>query len=45
LVAGGIFCLNHKKAIAWMQIDPTSEDDEQEMPWLKLRFHVPPDAR
>ena len=26
-------------------IDPAREDQEQELPRLKLRFHVPPDAR
>jgi hypothetical protein len=26
-------------------IDPAGEDEEQQVPWLKLRFHVPPDAR
>jgi len=26
-------------------IDPASEDQEQQLPRLKLRFHVPPDAR
>ena len=26
-------------------IDPAGEDQEQELPWLKLRLHVPPDAR
>ncbi len=26
-------------------IDPAGEDEEQEVLWLKLRFHVPPDAR
>ena len=26
-------------------IDPAREDQEQELPWLKLRFHVPRDAR
>jgi hypothetical protein len=26
-------------------IDPAGEDQEQQVPWLKLRFHVPPDAR
>jgi hypothetical protein len=26
-------------------VDPASEDQEQQMPRLKLRFHVPPDAR
>jgi hypothetical protein len=52
LIANGISGLNHKKAIARMQtqthlptIDPNSEDYEQELPWLKLRFYIPPDAR
>jgi hypothetical protein len=26
-------------------IDPASEDQKQQLPGLKLRFHVPPDAR
>jgi hypothetical protein len=26
-------------------IDPTCQDQEQKLPRLKLRFHVPPDAR
>jgi hypothetical protein len=26
-------------------IDPAGEDQEQQMPWLKLGLHVPPDAR
>jgi len=26
-------------------IDPAGEDAEQQVPWLKLRFHVPPDGR
>ena len=26
-------------------IDPAREDQEQELPRLKLRFHLPPDAR
>ena len=26
-------------------VDPASEDQEQQLPWLKLRFHIPPDAR
>jgi hypothetical protein len=26
-------------------IDPAGEDQEQQLPWLKLRLHVPPDAR
>ena len=26
-------------------IDPAGEDEELQVPWLKLRFHVPPDAR
>jgi hypothetical protein len=26
-------------------IDPAGEDEDQQVPWLKLRFHVPPDAR
>jgi hypothetical protein len=26
-------------------IDPACEDQEQKLPRLKLRFHVPPDAR
>ena len=26
-------------------IDPAGEDQEQQVPWLKLGFHVPPDAR
>ena len=26
-------------------IDPAGEDEEQQVPWLKLRFHAPPDAR
>jgi hypothetical protein len=26
-------------------IDPAGEDQEQQLPRLKLRFHVPPDAR
>jgi hypothetical protein len=25
-------------------IDPAGEDQEQQLPWLKLRLHVPPDA-
>jgi len=25
-------------------IDPAGEDQEQQVPWLRLRFHVPPDA-
>ena len=26
-------------------IDPAGEDQEQQLPWLTLRFHVPPDTR
>jgi hypothetical protein len=26
-------------------VHPASEDQEQQLPWLKLRFHIPPDAR
>jgi len=26
-------------------IDPAGEDDKQQVPWLELGFHVPPDAR
>ena len=26
-------------------IDPAGEDQEQQVPWLKLRFHIPLDAR
>ncbi|MBM3789719.1 MAG: hypothetical protein FJW35_05145 [Acidobacteria bacterium] len=26
-------------------IDPAGEDEEQQVPWLKPGFHVPPDAR
>ncbi len=26
-------------------INPASENQKQQMPWLKVRFHVPPDAR
>ena len=26
-------------------IDPAGQDQEQQLPWLELRFHVPPDAR
>jgi hypothetical protein len=26
-------------------IDPAGEDEKQQVAWLKLRFHVPPDAR
>jgi len=34
-----------KDGVLLRAIDPAGEDEEQQVPWLKLRFHVPPDAR
>ena len=31
--------------VLFSAIDPAGEDQEQELPWLQLCLHVPPDAR
>ena len=37
--------LTFRTAVLLPAIDPAGEDEEQQVPWLKLGFHVPPDAR
>jgi len=32
-------------ASCWWRLIQAREDQEQQVPWLKLRFHVPPEAR
>ena len=40
-----IFCYEVLDSILLATIDPAHEDQEQKLPRLKLRFHVPPNER
>ena len=35
----------HNNGVLLPAIDPAGQDQEQQLPWLKLCLHVPPDAR
>jgi hypothetical protein len=40
-----ILCQEVLDGVLLTAVDPAGEDQEQQMPWLKLGLHVPPDAR
>ena len=40
-----ILCQEILDGVLLTAVDPAGEDQEQQMPWLKLGLHVPPDAQ
>jgi hypothetical protein len=39
-----ILCQEILDGLLLSAIDPAGKDQEQELPWLQLCFHIPPDA-